>query len=78
MPTPIVLPELGAGDAVVSVSSWFVAVGERVEAGDWVVEVQLPGTTFDVSAPIAGVVARKEKLVGATIRTGEVLGWLET
>ena len=78
MPTPILLPELGAGDATVSVSSWFVAVGESVDEGDCIVEVQLPGATFDVSAPIGGVVARKEKLAGAAIKTGDVLGWLET
>lgn len=78
MPIPITLPELGAGGAVISVSSWFVAVGERVDEGECVVEVQLPGATFDVAASAAGILTRKEKNVGTAIGSGDILGWIET
>ena len=77
-PIPIILPELGAGFAEVRVSLWFVRPGEHVEAGDQVVEVQLPGMTFDVCAPVAGRVTTIEKPLAATVAAGDVLGWLST
>ena len=49
MRKPILLPELGAGPAVLSV--WFAEPGETVFEGDRLVEVLVAGATFDVSAP---------------------------
>ena len=77
MAVPIELPELGAENESVRVSSWLVDVGERVEAGERVVEVLLPGMTFDVAAPSAGVLTRIEKPLEAIVNTGDVLGWIE-
>lgn len=50
----IVLPQLGSGPLTVKVSSWFVEIGDVVCAGDRILELQLPGMTFDVSAPCSG------------------------
>ena len=76
MAVPIELPELGAEDGLVRVSSWFVELGDRVEAGEQVVEVLLPVMTFDVSAPSAGVLKCIEKSLDATVKTGDILGWI--
>jgi pyruvate/2-oxoglutarate dehydrogenase complex dihydrolipoamide acyltransferase (E2) component len=48
----VVLPELGASP--IHLSLWLVRVGARVRAGERLVEVIVPGATFDVSAPVAG------------------------
>ena len=77
MPTAITLPELGAGDAPIRVSAWLVDEGESVEQGESVVEVLIPGITYDVAAPADGVLERIEKQIGAEISPGDILGWLE-
>jgi pyruvate/2-oxoglutarate dehydrogenase complex dihydrolipoamide acyltransferase (E2) component len=78
MSIPIVLPELGAGGADVRVSSWLVDLGDEVDAGDRVVEVLLPGATFDVPAPAAGILTGIARPVDSVVRSGDTLGWIET
>jgi pyruvate/2-oxoglutarate dehydrogenase complex dihydrolipoamide acyltransferase (E2) component len=72
MQAHILLPELGAGPAVLSV--WFADVGESVFEGDRLVEVLVGGATFDVAAPATGRLVEKRALVNDEIRTGQVLG----
>ena len=48
----ILLPELGAAPAAVSV--WFADPGEAVYEGDRLVEILVGGATFDVSSPATG------------------------
>jgi pyruvate/2-oxoglutarate dehydrogenase complex dihydrolipoamide acyltransferase (E2) component len=73
--TPILLPELGAGPARLSV--WFAEVGDRVYEGDRLVEVLLGGATFDVAAPATGRLAERWALVDDPLTPGQVLGVVE-
>src|SRR5262245_32892472 len=57
MRRPVVLPEMGAAPAVLSI--WFVRPGDPVFAGDRLVEVLVEGATFDVSSPATGVLAEQ-------------------
>lgn len=75
--TPIVLPELGAGADAVRVSTWLVDVEETVELGERLVDVLIPGISFSVSAPSAGVLAKIERPSNSRIESGDVLGWLK-
>jgi pyruvate/2-oxoglutarate dehydrogenase complex dihydrolipoamide acyltransferase (E2) component len=75
MPTPILLPELGAGPAVLSV--WYAETGEHVYAGDRLVEVLVGGATFDVSAPATGRLTEKLALPDDPLVPGQVLGVVE-
>jgi len=77
MAVPIILPELGVRDGTVRISCWLVDLGDRVDAGDRVVEVLTPGITCDVSAPTSGTITRIEKPFETAAKTGEVLGWIE-
>jgi len=72
MQAHILLPELGAAPAVLSV--WFADVGEPVFEGDRLVEVLVGGATFDVAAPATGRLVEKRALVNDELRTGQVLG----
>lgn len=74
---PIVVPELGAEGAPIRISTWLVDPGQAVLEGDRVVELLLPGMTFDVAAPAAGVLARVEKVEQTLVAPGDVLGWIE-
>ena len=72
----IVLPELGAEHSHVQISSWLVDLQEDVVEGDRIVEVRLPGITFDLNAPADGKLVQILKTSGAVIKTGDILGKL--
>jgi pyruvate/2-oxoglutarate dehydrogenase complex dihydrolipoamide acyltransferase (E2) component len=72
---PITLPELGSPRPVLS--HWYVGPGERVYEGDRVVEVLIPGATFDVPAPTTGVVVERLALPNDPLTTGQVLGTID-
>ena len=78
MGSPIRLPEIGAGHASLSVSCWLVDIGELVDRGDRVVELVTAGSTFDVSAPLAGRLTRIDKPLDTTVAVGDILGFIET
>ena len=77
MSIPIRLPNLGSSDESIRISCWLVDSGDFVEEGDRLVEVLMPGTTFDVQAPAPGIVGRIERTVDAVVAVGDVLGWIE-
>lgn len=67
----IALPDLGA-PAVVSL--WYVQPGERVFEGDRVVEVLIPGATFDVAAPATGTLRERFVQPNDSVTAGQALG----
>lgn len=76
MPTAILLPDLATDDDPVWVTAWLVDVGDVVDEGDRVVEVLTRGITFDVSAPMSGVLTRIARPIDAVVSAGDVLGWI--
>jgi len=74
---PITLPDLGANDQPIRVSTWLTQIGEEVVVGDPVVEVLLKGVTFDVAAPASGQLRRIDRFENDVVVTNDVLGWLE-
>lgn len=71
---PIVVPDLGIRDVPVVVSLWLVARGERVEAGDRVVELLADGVTVDLEAPVAGRLVRLRVEEDDPVAAGDVIG----
>ena len=72
MRTEIVLPEIGAGPARLSL--WFADLGDEVYEGDRLVEVRVPGATFDVPAPASGRLAERRAHPDDPLAPGQVLG----
>lgn len=77
--TDIVVPE-GLWDTNVNpegiIANWFYADGAMVSKGDVVAEIMVEKTTFDIEAPIAGVLKRnlaKDNVV----RPGTVIGTID-
>jgi pyruvate/2-oxoglutarate dehydrogenase complex dihydrolipoamide acyltransferase (E2) component len=66
-------PQLGSVDPV-RVSAWLVDIGETVRTGDRLVELLMPGVTFDVAAPATGRLAAVAAPVNAKVRAGDLLG----
>lgn len=72
------VPATGNSASVLTVSLWLVEIGEWVEAGDRVVELLIPGITWDVASPVAGQLDEIVSNAGARVRPGDVLGWLKS
>ncbi|MBI3864444.1 MAG: hypothetical protein HY290_21390 [Planctomycetia bacterium] len=72
----IVIPDVGAGGAVLRVSAWYVEPGDSVDAGEPVLEVMIPGVTCDVPAPIAGTITRLDRPLDAVVAPGDVVAWI--
>jgi len=77
MRSSIVVPDLGAGSECLKVSGWLVDEGDWILAGDLVVEVLIPGLTFDIAAESTGRLVEIVAAIDTTIRAGDVLGWID-
>jgi pyruvate/2-oxoglutarate dehydrogenase complex dihydrolipoamide acyltransferase (E2) component len=78
MQAEVILPELGVepGQSVV-LSVWFADEGDFVYEGDRLVEVLIPGATFDVPSPATGRLAEVLAFPDDELQTGQVLGLVE-
>jgi pyruvate/2-oxoglutarate dehydrogenase complex dihydrolipoamide acyltransferase (E2) component len=75
----VTLPELGedAGDKA-KVSFWYVEPGERVAAGDNLVQMLTDKATFDVPCPQDGTIKEHKAGEDDEVHVGEVICTLET
>jgi len=70
-------PELGDSEEVISISCWLVETGQHVVRGERIVELLLPGMTFDVTSPESGKLTGIEKNMDDHVQPGDILGWIE-
>jgi len=73
----ITLPSLAEGIEKAAVSYWHRAVGDDVKEGEDLVELVTDKATFNLPAPVSGVL--KEILVeeGKDVMVGQILGKIE-
>ena len=69
----IILPELGEGITKATVAFWHFKIGDQVQEGDDVVELETDKATFNVPAPAPGVIKKIFFKEGQEARIGEVL-----
>jgi 2-oxoglutarate dehydrogenase E2 component (dihydrolipoamide succinyltransferase) len=74
MPSNIIVPELGESIVDARVAKWLKKEGDRVAAGDPLVELETDKIDVEVGAPQAGVLAKIERREGTDVKIGEVLG----
>jgi pyruvate/2-oxoglutarate dehydrogenase complex dihydrolipoamide acyltransferase (E2) component len=72
----IVVPDVGA-NSTAEISAWYVHVGERVYAGDRVVELLLGAATFDVPAPCDGTLIETLARLGDRVTKGQTVSYIE-
>ena len=77
MPVKIVVPELGESVVEATVGKWLKKQGERVTAGEPVVELETEKVDLEVGAEQGGVLARIERGEGEDVKIGDVLGFIE-
>lgn len=77
MSTNVVVPELGESVVEARVAKWLRKEGDRVAAGDPLVELETEKIDLEVSADSAGVLSSIKHAEGADVKVGEVLAVLE-
>jgi 2-oxoglutarate dehydrogenase E2 component (dihydrolipoamide succinyltransferase) len=77
VPTKIVVPELGESVVEATVGHWRKQQGDRVAAGDVLVELETEKVDLEVSAEKPGVLARIERKEGEDVKIGDLLGVIE-
>lgn len=75
---PIRVPDLGLEETSLSLSVWLVATGASLAAGDRVVELLGGPAAIDLPAPCSGVLREKLVREDQRVRTGQILGWIDS
>ncbi len=73
----IILPELGEGITKATVAFWHSKIGDHLQEGDDVVELETDKATFNVPSPAPGVIKEIFFKEGQEVRVGEVLAVVE-
>lgn len=76
MAEKVVMPKLGATMEEGTIDSWLVDVGEEVEIGDPIVEIQTDKITIEVEAETDGVLLKKLYEVGDTVPVQKVIAYI--
>jgi pyruvate dehydrogenase E2 component (dihydrolipoamide acetyltransferase) len=69
----VLMPQLGETVAEGKISTWFKSVGDQVNAGDNLFEVETDKTAMEVPTTVAGVVAEIRVSAGETVPVGTVV-----
>src|SRR5262245_36359401 len=77
MPSNIVVPEVGESIVDARIAKWLRKEGERVSAGDPLVELETDKIDLEVGAPAGGVLSRIDRKDGEDVKVGEVLGVID-
>src|SRR5262245_23164541 len=77
MPANIVVPEVGESIVDARIAKWLRKEGDRVSAGDPLVELETDKIDLEVGAPAAGVLSRIDRKDGDDVKVGEVLGVID-
>lgn len=73
----IAMPNLGYDMQSGKIASWLVAVGDAVERGQPIAEIETEKTTVEMEALQSGTVAEIVHAAGAEVDVGHVIGFLE-
>lgn len=73
MTTEVRVPELGESVIEATISTWMVKVGDAVNAGDVLVELETDKVSLEVEAPVGGVVAKLAAEEGADVTIGDII-----
>ncbi|MEZ6045185.1 MAG: biotin/lipoyl-containing protein [Planctomycetaceae bacterium] len=77
MAVELKVPAVGESITEVHIGAWHAEKGTYVDADANVVELETDTATFDVPAPINGIVTEILKKVGEQASVGEVIGYME-
>jgi 2-oxoglutarate dehydrogenase E2 component (dihydrolipoamide succinyltransferase) len=76
MSVEVRVPELGESVVEATVGGWLKSVGQPVEAGDALAELETDKVNIEVTAERAGILERIDREVGDTVHPGDVLAFI--
>ena len=76
MTVELVVPDMGESVIDATITNWMRKEGERVAAGEAVVELETDKVSLEVSAPAAGILQKISHQIGETVSVGEILATL--
>ena len=74
---PIEMPKLGYDMASGKVGGWLKKVGDQIERGDVIAEIETDKSTVEMEATASGTLAEIVQDAGAEVPVGETIAWLE-
>ncbi len=74
MSEPIVMPKLGMDMTEATLLNWTKQVGDTINVGDVIAEVETDKVTVEVESPVAGTILDLQGEPGVVITVGSVLG----
>lgn len=77
MATSVFLPSVGMGISEATIVNWLKQVGDHVEAGETVAEVETAKSTVEIEAPVAGIVSAIHFAVDAEVEIGTEIATIE-
>ena len=72
------LPQISMGVVECQVSKWLFGVGDRVQQGQLLVEVDTDKTVTEIEAPDGGVLVEIRHPAGSQVSVGDTLGVIDT
>jgi pyruvate/2-oxoglutarate dehydrogenase complex dihydrolipoamide acyltransferase (E2) component len=77
MAVNVTIPDVGMGVTEVTIVSWLKQVGERVEAGEAIAEMETAKSTVEVEAPASGTLSRILAQVDDEVEVGAPIATIE-
>lgn len=74
---PIEMPRLGYDMESGRVGGWLKNVGDPVERGDVIAEIETDKSTVEMESTASGTLVEIVQAAGAEVPVGETIGWLE-
>ena len=74
---PIEMPKLGYDMEVGTIGSWLKQVGESVDRGDPIAEIETDKTSVEMEATSSGTLVEQVLAPGEEVPVGTVIGYLE-
>jgi 2-oxoglutarate dehydrogenase E2 component (dihydrolipoamide succinyltransferase) len=77
MPVELKVPAVGESISEVEIGGWLKSEGDRAEKDENLVVIETDKVTFELPAPVSGVVTKVLKQKGEPAAVGEVIGYME-
>jgi len=71
------LPVLGYDQPMGRIADWLKVVGDRVERGDAIAEIETEKVRVEMEAMAAGTLVEIVAAPGTEVATGETIAWLD-
>lgn len=73
----ILVPELGGSTSKAKVIQWHKNIGDIINTGDVLLELEAQKVILEVNAEASGILTQINAEVGANVRIGDTLGILD-